>query len=153
MRIGIVSDTHGSLSALAVDALQGCDRIIHAGDIGSSNVLYKLEAIAPVTAVVGNCDYNDYGPEVGYVAETCIDGVSFFVTHRPEDLPFLDPGRMDVAVNGHTHVPLIERKHGVLRVNPGSVSRPRGGEGPTIAIVTTRPGRVAEARIVPLLQG
>lgn len=151
MKIGVISDTHGSLSALAVEALQGCDRIIHAGDICSSNVLFKLEDIAPVTAVLGNCDHSDFGPQVGYTAETCIDGVSFFVTHRPDDLPFLDPGRMDVAVNGHTHVPLVEHKHGVLHINPGSVSRPRGPEGPTIAIIETKPGRVVEAKIVPLM--
>lgn len=152
MRIGVISDTHGTLPALAKKALEGCDHIIHAGDICSSSVLYGLEEIAPVTAVLGNCDYNDFGPSVGFSATPTIDGVRFIITHRPEDLGFVDPTRFDVAVYGHTHHEVVMRKHGVLMVNPGSPTRPRGKVGPSVAIIETDNGQVKSATIVPLLE-
>jgi len=61
-RIGVISDTHGLLRPEAVQALRGVDRIVHAGDIGSPDVLRGLEAIAPVTAVRGNS-----APDVAYM--------------------------------------------------------------------------------------
>ncbi len=50
MRIGVVSDTHGYLNPRVVDVLEGVDRILHAGDIGSQEVILGLETVAPVTA-------------------------------------------------------------------------------------------------------
>ncbi len=54
--IGVISDTHGLLRPEAIAALEGCDRIIHAGDVGSADVLQQLRRIAPVVAVRGNVD-------------------------------------------------------------------------------------------------
>ena len=56
MLIGVISDTHGLLRPEALVALQGSDRIIHAGDIGDPTILDRLSEIAPVTAVRGNVD-------------------------------------------------------------------------------------------------
>ena len=50
--IGVISDTHGLVRPEVFDILKGVDLIIHAGDIGSAEVLNALEAIAPVKAVV-----------------------------------------------------------------------------------------------------
>jgi putative phosphoesterase len=55
--IGAISDTHGLLRAEALAALAGCDPIIHAGDVGSPDVLARLGALAPVHAVRGNVDH------------------------------------------------------------------------------------------------
>ena len=84
--VGIISDTHGRISNEALEALAGVDFIIHAGDIGSLDVLMELEAIAPTIAVLGNNDYNvDYGPGVHESATQIIDGVRLFVSHHPRD--------------------------------------------------------------------
>lgn len=148
MRIGVISDTHGTLSQLAATRLDGCDHIIHAGDICAYDVLARLESIAPVTAVLGNCDWNDYGPGVRREALVELDGLRFFVTHKPDDLhPSI--ATMDVGIHGHTHVAGIHTRHGVLVVNPGSASRPRDG-APSLAIIETTPGRVAKAEIIRL---
>ena len=56
MRIGIISDTHGLLRPEAETALQGTQLIVHAGDVGSPEILMRLKAIAPVFAVRGNVD-------------------------------------------------------------------------------------------------
>lgn len=151
MKIGVISDTHGSLPPLARKALEECDHIIHAGDICGQNVLLRLEQIAPVTAVYGNCDFDDYGPDVQSKAQVTLDGLRFYIAHRPQDLPYLNPAQFDVAIHGHTHIPVVKREHGVLLVNPGSPSRPRGDEGPTVACIETKDGLVKDARIIPLL--
>jgi uncharacterized protein len=54
--IGIISDTHGLLRSEAIDALAGSDLILHAGDIGPSTILDRLNELAPVSAVRGNVD-------------------------------------------------------------------------------------------------
>ena len=56
MKVGILSDTHDLLRPEVIDALQGCDYILHAGDISSQRILDRLEQIAPVKVVRGNTD-------------------------------------------------------------------------------------------------
>src|SRR5215470_3362079 len=54
LRVGLISDTHGLLRPQATALLRGCNHIIHAGDIGSPDILAELAALAPLTAVRGN---------------------------------------------------------------------------------------------------
>jgi putative phosphoesterase len=150
MRVGIVADTHGSLRSETREALTGCDHIIHAGDICASSVIGQLETIAPLTAVLGNCDASDFGPDVCEEADVTLDGVRFHVVHKPSSLGVPNPARYDVAVCGHTHRAAIEHVNGVLLINPGSPTRPRGGKGPSIAIVEVAAGVVESVRIVPI---
>src|SRR5690606_23566081 len=56
-RVGLISDTHGRLRPEVFDIFAGVDRIVHAGDVGDRDILIELAAIAPVTAVWGNVDY------------------------------------------------------------------------------------------------
>jgi uncharacterized protein len=147
MLIGIISDTHGSLSRSACNVLADCDAIIHAGDIGSSRVLYELESIAPVTAVLGNCDFDDFGPAVGRVAAPLFDGVRFKVVHRPTDTGHVEPDTA-VVVSGHTHRSKAEYCAGTWYVNPGSASAPRADASPTVALLTTDQGTVTQVDIV-----
>ncbi len=141
-RIGVISDTHGFLPDSATDALAGVDAIVHAGDIGDGYVLDVLETIAPVTAVRGN---NRYAAEhaLPVVANVCLGGVRVMVAHYLHDLPHVTaPGQTDarIIVAGHTHIPHAEERHGVLWVNPGSPTQPRGGSKPAVAIVSVGEG-------------
>ena len=86
LRIGIISDTHGSLDPRAYAALADCDHIIHAGDICGPAILRELETLAPVTAVLGNNDFDEYGSEVGHFAHPVLGGVRFLVGHKPGDV-------------------------------------------------------------------
>jgi putative phosphoesterase len=117
--VGLISDTHGLLRPEALDALAGSDHIIHAGDIGDPAILAALAAIAPLTAVRGN---NDTGPWARKLPETRtvnIDGVRIHVIHDLAQLR-APPRGVRVVVSGHSHVPRILGKDGVLYVNPGS---------------------------------
>ena len=62
--VGVISDTHGVLDPRAFAALADCDVIIHAGDICGPGILEELRILAPVIAVLGNCDYPEYGRAV-----------------------------------------------------------------------------------------
>jgi putative phosphoesterase len=147
-RIGVISDTHGKLPSEVHDAFAGAERIVHAGDIGNYQTLLELETIAPVTAVAGNVD-----PELGDIlpplVNTPIAGVRFLVTHRRQDVPRPLPPGVAVVVTGHTHMPVIEERDGVLWLNPGSASRSRGA-GHTVAVLEIEDGVVVVARIMQI---
>ena len=79
--VGVISDTHGHLYPEVKAALQGVDFIIHAGDIGSPQVLAELRLIAPVTAVRGNCDYDSWALALPARAELTLAGARLIVGH------------------------------------------------------------------------
>jgi putative phosphoesterase len=119
--IGVISDTHGLLRPEALEALRGSEHIIHAGDVGTPEILEKLSAIAPVTAVRGNVDKGAWSRKLPETQVLELGGISIYVLH---DLAQLDlkpkaAGFMVVA-SGHTHVPKQEMRDGVLYFNPGS---------------------------------
>ncbi|MDO9557944.1 MAG: metallophosphoesterase family protein [Coriobacteriia bacterium] len=150
MRVGVISDTHGSLPAAVHDVFAGVDRIIHAGDIGSTAVIAELETIAPVTAVHGNTDFAEIAFTLPGRISVAIGSTRFLVGHVLAELVRSGiPDDVDVIVFGHTHVSLVERRSSVLYVNPGSASRSRGGHGHTVAVVEDAVGGL-EARIVGL---
>lgn len=119
--IGVISDTHGLLRPQAVEALQGSALIIHAGDVGRPEILDELRTIAPVIAVRGNVDRGDWAAHLPLSDIVEHDGVRLYVLHILEDLE-LDPptAGFHAVITGHTHLPKIETKDGVLYFNPGS---------------------------------
>lgn len=149
-RIGVISDTHGLLRPEAMAALQGCDAILHAGDIGSADILAQLATIAPTTAVRGNNDKGDRASQLAETGWVDLDGVLIHLLHDIGDLD-VDPhaAGIRVIVSGHSHRPDITRRDGVLHLNPGSAG-PRCFKLPiTLAHLDIEEGR-AEARIVDL---
>ena len=126
MRIGVISDTHGLLRPEALAALQGCERIIHAGDIGKPEVLEGLRALAPLDVIRGNVDSGDWAAEVPEHLDLEIGGLRVYVTHDVKTMG-IDPTaeQVDVVIAGHSHQPKIEQVNGVLYLNPGSAGRRR----------------------------
>lgn len=153
MRLGIISDTHGYFDARVIAHFAGVDQIIHAGDIGRADVIDRLEAIAPVTAVTGNVDWG--GPldrKYARVARLEIGGQQIYVTHiggRPADLArALPEPRPDVYIYGHSHIPMVQEVDDVLFLNPGAAGRPRFGRQPSVAILEL--GHRPEAHVIML---
>lgn len=121
MLIGVISDTHGLLRPEALVALQGSDRIIHAGDVGGPEILDQLSEIAPVTAVRGNVDRESWARNIPETNILEVDGVSLYVLHILESLDLKpEAAGMHAVIYGHSHVPKQEMKYGVLYFNPGS---------------------------------
>jgi len=119
--IGVISDTHGLMRPQALDALRGSDLIIHAGDVGSPGVLDVLRTIAPTIAVRGNVDAGAWAASLPATDLVEAGEVLIHVLHDVSELDF-DPGEAGFAavVFGHSHQPLIDRRKGVLFLNPGS---------------------------------
>jgi len=142
-RIGIISDTHRMLRPEALAALEGTDRIIHAGDIGSFAVIEALRGVAPVTAVRGNVDVGDWAREFPETAVVEPEGVRICVIHDLKDLD-LDPCAMgfSAVVYGHSHAPLEETRNGVLYFNPGSAGPRRFHLPVSVGRLTIDAGRL-----------
>jgi putative phosphoesterase len=150
LRVGVLSDTHGLLRPEARAFLLGCDHIIHGGDVGTAQVLEDIAAIAPLTAVRGN---NDTGPWARKLRETeliRLGGVFAYVIHDLAQLD-VDPqaARVSVIVSGHSHVPKIEQRAGILFVNPGSCG-PRRFRLPISVAELTIGGTQVRARTLTL---
>jgi uncharacterized protein len=121
MKIGVISDTHGLLRPEAVDRLAGVDHIIHAGDIGSPDVMTGLRGIAPVTAIRGNIDNGAWAADYPEEIRVALAGKSIYVLHNLNELS-ADPAAegFDIVIAGHSHKPRIETRDGILYLNPGS---------------------------------
>ncbi|MGA2032553.1 MAG: metallophosphoesterase family protein [Thermoguttaceae bacterium] len=119
--IGIISDTHGLLRPEALEALDDCKLIIHAGDVGSPHVLAALEQIAPVFAVRGNVDRDAWALRLPETRVVEIEHLLLYLLHDLGTLD-LDPraAGFRVVVFGHSHQPSVSEKQGVLYVNPGA---------------------------------
>ena len=121
MLVGVISDTHGLLRPEALAALHGSEYIIHAGDVGKTEILDQLRAIAPVTAVRGNIDHGAWADLLPEREVVELAGVAIYVLHDLQLLD-LDPSAAGfmAVISGHTHQPRSELKKGVLYLNPGS---------------------------------
>jgi putative phosphoesterase len=144
MRVGVLSDTHNLLRPRVIERLAGCDRILHAGDVGDLEILDRLRQIAPVAAVRGNTDSGATAAALPESLAGQLDGLPFRMIHRREDA---DPAwipRLRLLVFGHSHRPEIEWRGSCLLLNPGACGPRRFHLPLTLAILT-----VAGNRIVP----
>src|SRR5712692_7882480 len=120
MRIGLIADTHGYVDETILEALAGCDRIVHAGDVGSG-VLRPLEGLAPLVAVRGNVDEGGEAAVLPAEARFEVEGHRVAVVHRLFDAPPADT--WDVLMFGHSHRQHAQEEEGRLRLNPGAAGR------------------------------
>ena len=148
--IGVVSDTHGLLRPEALRRLRGVARIVHAGDIGTPDVLRALEAIAPVTAVRGNNDRGAWARALPETTTLTVEDARLYVLHDVKTLA-VDPRRAALAavIAGHSHKPALLDRDGVLFLNPGSIGPRRFTLPIAMALLTVR-GAAVRARIVYL---
>ncbi len=129
MKIGLISDTHGYLDPRVHDIFAGVSHILHGGDIGYDEIIFELQSIAPVTAVLGN---NDAGltyreTEVVTLAEKKFLAHHILVPRAPHSVirEAIDRETPDVVVFGHSHQPHNEVIGRTLYVNPGYSGKPR----------------------------
>ena len=141
--LGVISDTHGLLRPEAVRALGGSDRILHAGDAGTPEILQTLAQIAPVIAVRGNVDTASWARALPETETVEISGVSIYMLH---DLSQLDlkpeAAGFRVVIYGHSHQPKIEERNGVLYFNPGSAGPRRFNLPVSVGRLTIAAGKV-----------
>ncbi|MDI7246366.1 MAG: phosphodiesterase [Bacillota bacterium] len=165
MRLGVISDTHGSLTAWkqALAVLGEVDILLHAGDVlyhGPRNPLpeghdarHLAEAIneysGRLVIAKGNCDADidqlvlEVPIQAPY-ALVVVEGRYIMIHHghlaAGDDLADLVRRyRLDLVVTGHTHVPVIESPFGDgggVIINPGSPALPKTRERRgTVAVI------------------
>jgi putative phosphoesterase len=152
MKVGVISDTHGLLRPEALAALQGCERIIHAGDIGKQEILEQLAAIAPLYVVRGNNDQT--APWAELVADHLrfdIEGWQTLLVHDIADVPALLDAGTRLVITGHSHKPRIEWRGERLFLNPGSAGPRRFKLPVTLALLEVEEGAI-EPRLVLLVE-
>lgn len=150
LTIGLISDTHGLLRPEALAEMEGSDHIVHAGDVGSAEVLEALGRIAPLTAIRGNNDTQAWARGLEETQTIELAGVRIHVIHDLAELSGDPAGRgIRVVVSGHSHIPRISEKSGVLYVNPGSAGRRRFRLPISVGRLVVAKGEVT-ARLVEL---
>jgi putative phosphoesterase len=153
LRVGLVSDTHGLLRPDARAFLVGCDYIVHGGDVGGPKILDELAVMAPLIAVRGNNDTEPWAAHLPKTELIRVGNLFVYVIHNLAELD-IDPGAagIRVVVSGHSHKPMVEKRDGVLYVNPGSCG-PRRFKLPISVGEITVSGSAVNARIVDLSGG
>ena len=129
-RIGILSDTHGTIIPQVFDFFKDVDEIWHAGDLGNITVAEQLEAFKPLRAVHGNID--DYIVRLQYPEDLFfqVEDVHVYMTHiggypghyMPEVKFILEKKKPDLFVCGHSHIlkVIYDKKLNLLHLNPGA---------------------------------
>ena len=146
MKIGILSDTHDLLRPEVLSALNGCEAILHAGDVCRQGILDELEKIAPVYVVRGNND-KEWAENIPVLLDFEIAGLRVFVTHKKTDLPD-DLSPYDLVVFGHSHKYEESHRGKTLLLNPGSCGPRRFNQPITLAILEIVDRNITVAKIV-----
>jgi putative phosphoesterase len=148
--IGVVSDTHGLLRPEVVDALEGCDHILHAGDVGDAEILRQLKNLAPVFAVRGNTDRRGPTSELPLTQVIEFGSLHLYMLHEINKLD-LKPAAAGFAavIYGHSHSPVAETRGKVLYFNPGSCGPRRFSLPVSLGFLHIRAGKL-EAQLVTL---
>ena len=160
MRFFVLSDIHGSATAFskAMDAFaaERAESLVLCGDYlnhGPRNSIpegYDPQKLAPminamkakIIGVRGNCDseVDQMLLEFPCLGDYCVFFNAqrrFFVTHGhlygDKNFPPLQAG--DVYITGHTHISALEERDGIIFLNPGSPSIPKGGSVPGYAVI------------------
>lgn len=143
IRIGVFSDSHGDLAALerAVNHAGKLDLAIHCGDYYEDIVKVLAGTDLAYEGVCGNVDVVRHAPAEQLLE---IGGLSIFVSHGHHFDVKYDLNRLfykglevkaDICLFGHTHVSLIIEKEGLILMNPGSVTRPKGHHKPSYGLI------------------
>ena len=140
MKIGVLSDTHGFLDPRVEKIFAGVNHILHAGDIGYASIILELEFIAPVTAVLGNCDDSQIGYRLTETVELARQ--KFLIHHIINPRALSETAGQRIAkeqpaavVFGHTHKPFAETVEGIFFFNPGYAGKPKLGAERSVAIL------------------
>ena len=131
MKIGLLSDTHGSLDPKIFEHFRHCDEVWHAGDIGDVKVADQLESFKPFRAVYGNIDDKDIQVRFPEDLFFQCEEMTVWITHIGGAPPRYNPGirKMlntrvpDIFICGHSHILRIAKDPaygGMLYINPGA---------------------------------
>lgn len=148
MRVAVIADTHGLLRQETVDLIEGCDAVIHAGDVDTPDIYEKLKGQKPLYLVRGNND----GGWAGQLPESLrfeLEGVPIFLIHNRKDIRGTGEN-VKLVIFGHSHKYSEEWAEGRCWLNPGSCGKRRFRLPLTMAAVTLLDGKIAAVERIDL---
>lgn len=160
INIACLSDTHGFFDDRLIDFMEPCDEIWHAGDIGSIEVVDKLQGLKPLRAVYGNID--DQGIRDIYPLHQRfeIGGLDVWMTHiggypgkyDPAVKPAIFESPPEVFVCGHTHILRVmnDKELGLIHINPGAAGRSGMHKVQTAIRFVIANGKLSELEVIEL---
>jgi len=147
--VGAISDTHGLLRPEVLKLFKSVDLILHAGDIGDRQILEQLMALAPTIAVRGNNDKGEWARRIPESRQIDVGGISIFMIHDIKEITASSHSSVDIILSGHSHKPSIERRDGILYLNPGSAGPRRFKLPVSVARITISKSQVT-ARLIEI---
>ena len=148
--VGVISDTHGLLRPEVLDVFQGVDLILHAGDIGTPEVLQELRSLAPVVAIRGNNDKGHWANGIPESEVALVGGAQIYLLHDLKEIELIPAAAgFHAVISGHSHRPSVGKKDGVLFLNPGSAG-PRRFKLPISVAHLTVSGWNLSAKLIEL---
>ena len=145
-RIAVLSDIHGLLRPEVLTAIDGCDAIIHGGDINKPEIIERLQEIAPVYVVRGNND-KAWAEHIPATLTFQIEDCRFFLVHNKKEVP-IDLTGIDAVIFGHSHKYFVQTIDGRLWLNPGSCGKRRFDQEITLAILTVDGSSLSAQKVV-----
>lgn len=136
MKAGVISDTHGLLRPEVITLFEGCSLIFHAGDIGNKKIIDTLSRIAPVKAVRGNNDKDDWSQSLPEELFAEIEGKVIYMIHDLKESKVLfRENKIDLVISGHSHSYKEEQKGNVFYLNPGAAGPKRFGKPISVVLL------------------
>ena len=159
-RIGVMSDTHNWWDEKYARHFADCDEIWHAGDIGSSLIIDRLETICPVRAVYGNIDGQELRLKFNEILRFKIEKCSVIIKHIGGYPGKYDPSiknviykeKPDIFIAGHSHIVKIKYDHLIdcLHINPGAAGKQGWQQVRTLIKFTVNGKDVKDLEIIEL---
>lgn len=160
LRIGLLSDTHGWFPDRVLEHFSACDEIWHAGDIGTAEVIHRLESAKPCRMIFGNID----GMEVRKLTQEHLvftaEGVKVAMTHiggtpgrySPEALRLIRMEKPNLFICGHSHILKVQfdKTHSLLYMNPGAAGNHGWHKVLTLLRFTLDAGKIGDVQVIEL---
>ena len=132
-KVLVISDTHSYIDDRIIKYASEADYVIHAGDIGSFDVIRKLKSVSEVLFVYGNIDGNEIRSESNKFAFFTLDDLKILLTHisgktpkyNKETLIKIKEHNPDLLIAGHSHILKIQydKINKLVFLNPGAAGR------------------------------
>jgi len=159
-RIGLLSDTHGYWDDKFASYFESCDEIWHAGDIGSDELVTKLEKLKPLRAVWGNIDSHPMRLRLPKDQRFELEGVKVFMTHiggypgkyAPAVSRELYSEKPKLFISGHSHILKVmhDKRLGLLHINPGAAGKYGFHTVRTLVRFTLDSGNISDLEVIHL---
>ena len=133
-KIAIISDTHSLIRPEIRETLEGCEYILHGGDIADRNTYDEILSINPGTFVRGNAD-KEWAEFIPAEQEFKLWGLRFYMVHNKKHIR-KDLSDVDFVIYGHSHKYEDYIDNGVHYLNPGSCGPRRFHQPVTMMVLT-----------------